>query len=426
MPPPRSLNPRYIATLALISGAILLIGWFIRPAPTSDQPGPIPSEGELARLARLTQRRALEDTTDYFSDVADEVERSLVHVPTVNATGIAWDAGFIVTGRFEARVPETLMVATATNADRGRVAAWGPRLPLAAVQTPEGMPEVVAVRRLETSVSPGDWIVAVWRTDRGRLFAPANFLQTTTTSCGEVVVEEVMSTLALARTMAGGGLFDVDGNLLAVILPCDGRLSAVTADSVDAVLVRATTLERRLIAQYGLDVSVPTDEEKHYFETSAGVIVRALWMGYVADEAGLVPGDVIVALNGRPVGVPGDLEELVGPVGGELSEVVVRRDGRDLPIVLSRLRPTGPDEAAIDAGAGLVWEAVQTGYRIESVRPGSAAAVAGIDPGDRLLRIDGEEPVSLEAVEQLFAGDQALPVFVEIEREGRRLGFLLQ
>jgi len=112
VPGHRTTNPKYVAILAVASGLILLGGWLIRPEPTANQPAPIPSESELARLARLSQRRSLENTTACFSDVADDVQRALVHVPTVGATGIVWDAGFIITGRLDARVPEALMVST--------------------------------------------------------------------------------------------------------------------------------------------------------------------------------------------------------------------------------------------------------------------------------------------------------------------------
>lgn len=412
--------------IAGVSAVILLAGWILRPEPRADRPAPMASEGELARLARLAQRRSLEDTAGYFSEVADSVQRSLVHVPTVHATGVAWESGVVVTPRVEDRVPDTLMVATGTTADRGRVTAWGPRLPLAVVRLPESVRDLVTVGRRDSALDPGEWVVAVWRTDAGRVFAPATYLQVSPSPCGEVVVEEVLSTLALTRPMAGGGLFDVDGDLIAVLLPCDGRLAAVGTRSVDAVLGRATALERRLVAQYGIDVGLLSGAEAEYFGVSEGVIVRELWTGYIGDQAGLLPGDVIVALNGRRVVEPADLEALASPPGAELSEVVVHRAQEEVHIVLSRTAPSRRREAAGGSDAGFVWEPVQPGYRIVSVRPGSPAAAAGIDPGDRLVRLNGDEPPGLDAVERALEGDDALPAFVEVERDGRRLGFLLQ
>jgi membrane-associated protease RseP (regulator of RpoE activity) len=91
--------------------------------------------------------------------------------------------------------------------------------------------------------------------------------------------------------------------------------------------------------------------------------------------------------------------------------------------------PKAGGEISADAtgapGAGLVWESPPRSFRIDSVLPGSRAANAGIEPGDRLVRINQTEPRNLAQVQQIFAGDNASPVFLEIDRGSRRVGILV-
>ena len=66
------------------------------------------------------------------------------------------------------------------------------------------------------------------------------------------------------------------------------------------------------------------------------------------------------------------------------------------------------------------------GYLIASVQVGSRAAEAGVLPGDRLIRVDHTEPASLDEVRAVLADDRSEPAFIELVREGRTRGVLLQ
>lgn len=72
-------NGKYIAILAGVSASILIAGALLRPAPdaTTSAAPPPPSETDLLRLTRLSQRRSLESMADYFGYVADAAARSL-------------------------------------------------------------------------------------------------------------------------------------------------------------------------------------------------------------------------------------------------------------------------------------------------------------------------------------------------------------
>lgn len=112
-----------------------------------------------------------------------------------------------------------------------------------------------------------------------------------------------------------------------------------------------------------------------------------------AERAGIRRGDVIVNAGGMAISQWQAVEDFMAMRPGQAVDLLVERDGALTPVALnveddqnigySGLRPD------IGAGARLV---------IDSVLPGSPAARAGLQPGDRLLAINGEN------IEQSYYG----------------------
>ena len=93
-----------------------------------------------------------------------------------------------------------------------------------------------------------------------------------------------------------------------------------------------------------------------------------------------------------------------------------------LPVVDPLTLAAAGEAAAAEA---LVWDDPARGYRLDAVRPDTPAARAGLQAGDRLLRIDGDAPATLDDVRAALAPDRAAPVLLELERESRRTAVLL-
>jgi hypothetical protein len=86
----------------VVSPTILVVGALLRPTPdAATSAAPPPSETDLLRLARLSQRRSLDNITAYFSYVADGAARSLMFVPGSDSTGVAWSERIVVTPRID-------------------------------------------------------------------------------------------------------------------------------------------------------------------------------------------------------------------------------------------------------------------------------------------------------------------------------------
>ena len=415
-----SRKSRYILVLTLASFLILLFGSLFRPQP---QPTDIPpSENDIARLTRLTHRRSLEDTASFFAEIADEAARSIVHIPTTGASGVVWENRTIATARVEPRVPNPVAIQITNSEILTTEAAWTPYLPVAGAPLPADS-SLYPAQRSESRSRPGDWVVAVWRTAEGRVFASGTFEEAAPVSCGELASREVLSTIVLTRSMAGGALFTLDGNLLGLVLPCSDRYAAIVPDMVDVMLREAASFSGRLLARYGIGVRSIDEGEAKLLKGSAGALVLEVWIDHAGDNSGLRPGDIIVSLNGEAVTDAEGLEPLASADAPNSPVLSVLRNGAKLDITLGREHDADAVQRA--ETAGLVWDGGAQGFLIDSVLPNSRAANGGIKAGDRLLRIGFAEPRNLQQVQRLLDAENPPPTFVEIERDGRRLETLL-
>jgi len=136
---------------------------------------------------------------------------------------------------------------------------------------------------------------------------------------------------------------------------------------------------------------------------------------FPADRAGLRSGDVIVEAAGKPVADYADIQEIIALSAGKPLELRVERDGRSQSLVVV---------PALDreSGAGKIGVYSWTEPVVASVQEGSAAALAGFEPGDRLAAINGA-PVR-HVIEALsFLSSRPERVVLTVERGGTRLDF---
>ena len=140
-----------------------------------------------------------------------------------------------------------------------------------------------------------------------------------------------------------------------------------------------------------------------------GLLVDEVEPGSLTATAGLLPGDILLAVNGVPLSGPGDLPFAVeaAQTGGPAA-LTVHRAGTDLALSLDLSAPaptvTPHDPASavrIDryslAELGLTLDDQS---RITALTRNSPAALAGIAEGERLLALNGQalDPAALDQV----------------------------
>ncbi len=426
MPTPESSgnrhSPKYIAGLAVAAAAILVVGLLLKPRKPTSQAPPPPSQVEMQRLARLAQRRSLDTMTEYFSDVAGDLAHRVVQLGAGTGSGILWESDLVLAAGQGAPAPEsTVVMMPGDHLLTVTRSVAGPQLPLVAYQLPGESPRGAEHIVEAGTLAAAEWVLAIWHREGDLAFSPGHYLETRSGRCGELSVEEVHTSLALTSEMAGGGLFDLDGALVAVVLPCGDGYSALHPTTVARLVSMGSSLDGQLLALYGMRTLPVGEVAAGHLGVEGGALVSEVWTGEAAADAGLRPGDVIVGLGEHPVSSPRDLQPLLLPPELGPGLVQVHRGKRKIEVDLAA-GPGAPPVAEDDHGVRL--ESISGGFVVGSVSPGSAGDTAGLRRGDRIVRVDDSVPKNPAELRRALA--RGRPVFVELERGGRRLGMLLE
>jgi regulator of sigma E protease len=140
-----------------------------------------------------------------------------------------------------------------------------------------------------------------------------------------------------------------------------------------------------------------------------------------AAQAGLQPGDEVVAVDGRPIRHWGQLDEQVAHSDGRPLTLTVARGGvrRDVTVTPRRMpsrTPFGEPSEVWGLGTGPYLAPV-----VGEVRPGMPAAEAGLRPRDRVVALDGQPIRTWDEMAEIISKRAGEPVMLTIERDGQRL-----
>jgi S1-C subfamily serine protease len=179
---------------------------------------------------------------------------------------------------------------------------WGSPLLFSTITRPHGL-ELASVRRSTSVPASGTWVIAVWRTGTHSAFAVGTAVTSAPAECRDERVETLVVSQPLTPVMAGGGVFDLEGRLLGVVLPCGDRMVAMTPDAIDRMAAAAATADpsERAARRFGVQLAPLREDEARFFSQASGVLIREVWSGSIADGAGLTPGDIVTAVDGRTV-----------------------------------------------------------------------------------------------------------------------------
>ncbi len=125
---------------------------------------------------------------------------------------------------------------------------------------------------------------------------------------------------------------------------------------------------------------------------------------YPADGSGLKTGDTIVSIDGKPVSTYSEIQELISVSALKPLTLGIERNGASLTIPIT---PSLEKET----GAGRIGVFSWVDPEIGSVKEGSAADIAGLKPGDRIVRaMDREVKTNLDFYTLLLDKPEKIPV----------------
>lgn len=242
---------------------------------------------------------------------------------------------------------------------------------------------------------------------------------------------------------SGGALLTLDGRLIgintAILAPAGGNVGigfAVPINMARAVmdqLIEYGEVQRGRLGVMIQDLT-PDLAEALRLPGSLGAVVASVERDSPAEQAGLKPGDIVTAVNGRPIYDSGDLRNAIGlmRVGSDV-ELTVLREGSER-VLVARLgeegRASTRQQAAVNPVlAGAEFEELQPGMEgyglvegvaVADVAPGSPAAQVGLRSGDIIMAVNRKAVTSVDGL--VRAIEDAGPVLaLNLLRNGAEL-----
>jgi serine protease Do len=291
------------------------------------------------------------------------------------------------------------------------------------------------------NLKPGQWVLAIgspFGFDHSVTAGVVSGLGRPSLDSSQRYVPFIQTDVAINRGNSGGPLLNTSGEVVGInsqIFSNSGGYMGVSfAIPIEVAMnavrqIRATGHVTR--GQLGVTVGdVQRDQMSELGLTrSGGAFVNGVQNDSAAAKAGVRPGDVIIAFNGKEIGQSSDLPPLVGAMPpGARANVKLLRNGKplDVVVVLTPLeeqiaqqrgqRPSSPAAPASDLNAiGIVVTELDSGARNKlGLKPGEgvrisrvaslAARQAGLSPGDVILQVGKESVGSTAAFQNALKG----------------------
>ena len=314
----------------------------------------------------------------------------------------------------------------------------------------KGLP---ALRTANDPLKPGQWVVAIgspFGLDHSVTAGIVSAVGRSNPYANQQYVPFIQTDVAINRGNSGGPLLNTRGEVVGInsqIFSSSGGYQgvsfAIPIDLAVSVVQQLKTTGHVARGQLGVQVQAVTAEAAQTFglPNASGALVADVLPGTAAARAGLQRGDVIRAVNGRPVNDSADLPPLIGALPPKSrAQVTLVRDGKtlQLPVVLDALSasaddaaaaddaPESPREAASNSSLGIGVQDLGAGERQklglragEGVRitrvDGVPARDAGLQPGDVILQVGRTAVGSAAELARAVAGlrkDQAVMLLV--------------
>ena len=291
-------------------------------------------------------------------------------------------------------------------------------------------------------VRVGEWVVAIGAPFGFENSVSAGIVSAKARSLPDgTYVPFIQTDVAVNPGNSGGPLFNLKGEVIGINSQIYSRTGGYQGLSFAIPIDLATKVEQQLVKEGKVtrgrigvtiqEVSQPL-ADSFGLKKPDGALVSSVEKGSPAEKAGLEPGDVILTINGKNIGRSIDLSSNVADLkpGAKAQLQVWRKGGqRDITVTVGEMKPekVASAKSGEGGGSGRLGVAVraltpeekkQTGITagvvVENVNANSAAARAGIEPGDVIVALNSN-PVNNAA--QLKSA---------LEKSGKHAALLLQ
>ena len=354
-----------------------------------------------------------------------------------SGTGFVFDAqGHVLTARHVVVNGDRFLIRLRDGREfPATLTAADPLTDLAVLTIDGAVQNLVAPQGNSDSAAVGDWVLALGNPLGLDFTVTAGIVSATgrqLTGRATALESFIQTDAAINPGNSGGPLIDVRGRVIGINSAISGGSRfvgygfAVPINLARRVVSDLLTHGRVRRPRLGVRVSDVTaiDAEVFGLPRVFGADVAGVEPGSPAARAGLLLGDVIIALNGTPVRDATALTTGLAALepGARITLTLIRnREQRDVTVTLGEFADTEdassaaspPDRptATLDftvaplsaPRAEQLGVAGRTGVLIASVAPWSGAARAGLAPGQVLVQINGQPVASPADVARLAA-----------------------
>lgn len=279
------------------------------------------------------------------NNLAETVARAGNAVVSVNgrsrlaASGVHWHSGIIVTADQALKREENITITVADGSTVPvTIVGRDPSTDIAVLRFNDGdLPAAAHVATIgdTASLRVGHMVLGVGRDKEGSLSASMGVVSALGGAwrswCGGLIDQFVRLDLRLYPSLDGGPLVDTTGHIVGINTSgARGMVLAIPVSTVNAVVAQLLTkgrIERGYLGLGMQPVLIPNSlcRALALIETS-GVLVINVEPDGPADLAGILLGDVLVAIGDRPITDTGDVQALLGAeqIGQAVNVRVIR------------------------------------------------------------------------------------------------------
>jgi len=293
----------------------------------------------------------------------------------------------------------------------------------------------------------GEWVVAI-----GNPFGLSNTLTvgvvsaTGRTSIGITDYEDFIQTdAAINPGNSGGPLVNLDGEVVginsAIFSRSGGYMGigfAIPSNLAKAIATQLIDKGEVIRGYLGIAIQPLTPDLARSFamDQNKGILVAQVSKDSPAQQAGLQQGDVIIAYRGKPVSNPGLFRNRVAltPPGSKVELTILRNAQRQkLTVTIGKLSKDkllaqGPAQSTDEIGLTVQTLTRQlaeqfhvppgVGVVVTEVKPGSIAAMAGIEPGTVILQVNRKTVKSAAEFQSAIEANHASRRVLLLIRQG--------
>lgn len=284
---------------------------------------------------------SIADLSHALSDIITQTSSSVVAIQGRRSagTGIHWRQGLIVTSCEALHQNDTLTLklpdGQSVSAER---LGSDPSTDVAVLSLPEGVDLPVATLGDAEELALGQLVATVGRSARRGVFASLGMISQISgpwrSQSGGQIDRYIVADLNLPRGGAGCPLIDAGGKIVGFNTYGPRRkILTIPASTIDQVVQQLQQRGKICRGYLGVGMQrVPLPEssqQQHGFPNQAGILIVSVDPGSAADQAGMLLGDVIIAVDQSPVESLQQMQALLGPQSvGQTLEIELLRGGQ--------------------------------------------------------------------------------------------------